>query len=113
MDSFCKTCLGLIVLLLSVIALRPVFVPQSASAQAKKLPSEPQRAGASTTVWKYNWSCIGGIVSDDTMTTGINDLNAAAKDGWELVTAFPVAGFRNDNAAMGTVNVCFIARHPL
>jgi hypothetical protein len=108
MDRFCKTCLGLIVLLLFVIALRPLLVAQSVVAQSKKL--EP--ANASTRVWQYGYTCMDGMVTEANMTKGIGEVNSLAAEGWEVITALPVAGFRNDNIAMGTVNVCYILRHP-
>jgi hypothetical protein len=115
MDRFCKNCLGLIVLLLFVIALRPTVATQSVIAQTKKLPgaSAPQPpAGASTRVWTYGYQCIDDYVSEESMSSGIGKVNSLAKDGWEVMGAFPVAGQRNDNIAMGTVNVCYILRRP-
>jgi hypothetical protein len=114
MDRFCKTCLGLIVLLLFVIAVRPTVIPQSVNAQSKK-PSDKsssQPDGTSIRVWRYSYTCAGGTADETVMTPAMDELNVDAIKGWEVVSAIPIAGSRRDNAAMGTVNICFILRSP-
>ncbi|HEY7391013.1 MAG TPA: hypothetical protein VH640_21025 [Bryobacteraceae bacterium] len=71
MDHFSKTCLALIVVLLSMIVLRPVLSPLSAAAAHR---------------YKYTVVC-GGC---ETSRPHIDDtLNFYALQGWEFVEAIP------------------------
>ncbi len=78
MDWFTKTCLVLIVLLLAVIAFRPMVLPQSAAAQqgykyvavVPLNPTQPQR-----------------------------ELDKYAADGWELAGAY-MTNFNNISGAV-------------
>jgi hypothetical protein len=62
MDRFSKTCLFLIVLLLAVIALRPIVTPQ------------PVRAAQ---VWEYD-------AFDSSGREVVNGLNEASRKGWDI-----------------------------
>jgi hypothetical protein len=78
MDWFTKTCLVMIVLLLAVIAFRPMIFPQSAAAQERSKyvavqplnPTQPQR-----------------------------ELDKYAADGWELAGAY-MTNFNGINGAV-------------
>lgn len=72
MDRFSKTCLALIVVLLSVIALRPILNSQPAEAAHR---------------YKYEFSCGGCSVQERSPDV---TLNRYASQGWEFVGA--VAG---------------------
>ena len=77
MDRFSKTCLCLIVLLLTVIVLRPYFAPQPvhAAAQHKYMVTD------------VHDSHIPPTDSDTKFFE--KEINSAAADGWELVATVP------------------------
>lgn len=72
MDRFSKTCLFLVVVLLAIIALRPVLLPPPAQAAP---------------VHKYIAVHTGTDGNSPTIQTS---LDKYAADGWELVAAIPV-----------------------
>ena len=76
MDRFCKTCLVLIVLLLSVTVLRPLIALQSVNA------AQPRQ-----------YTYVGyGLANLTKMET---DLNAYSKQGWEVVGVTTIGQYGN------------------
>jgi hypothetical protein len=87
MDRFSKTCLCLIVLLLTVIALRPYLAPQPVHA---------------ATQHKYavgNWRDFGIPPTDSGISVFTQTINKDAAEGWELVAAVPL----ENTVDMGTL----------
>jgi len=85
MDRFTKTCLGLIILLLGLIALRPAFDPA------------PVRAAQH----QYEVVRFQDFGVPIPTNAGINNtLRSEAANGWELVSVVPIAG-EPEPGAMG------------
>jgi hypothetical protein len=78
-DRFSKTCLGLIVVLLAVIALRPALTPQTVHAA----PAKYEYAVAT-------WNDFDIPVSTDAQKAFVKQLNAGVADGGELVDVVPI-----------------------
>lgn len=99
MDIFTRGCLVLIVLLLAVIAVRPVLSPASAN--------------AANTVFTYSWFRSGGVTPEwlDNASQKLTDL---AKKGCEVVSTVPidVVNGLGGSVGGGTKNVVYILRCP-
>ena len=77
MDRFSKLCLGLIVLLLTVIALPHAFSPQ---------PVHAAQSQYATNVYQD----FGITINDQDQTNLKSFLNGRAADGWRLVSVVPI-----------------------
>lgn len=77
-DLFSKTCLGLIVLLLAVIALRPALAPQ------------PVHAAVQHKYYVQGWQDFTGPLNGDGLNGIENVMNDYATKGWEFVAAIPI-----------------------
>src|SRR5262245_64409272 len=87
MDRFAKTCLVLIVLLLTVIALRPFVFPQAVAAQQH-----------------YKYVAVRPSVLEPQPT-----LDKYAADGWELVGTFVASLNNQDHAFLGSAIISYTA----
>ena len=101
MDRFSRTCLGLVVLLLSVIALKPMVITQSVNAQSR----------AAATVWEYE-AMVGYGLGDPELKRDLDTLAADGKEGWEVVAAVPIQGGGSFGNSSGTTNIVYILRRP-
>jgi hypothetical protein len=90
MDRFSKTCLCLIVLLLTVIALRPYVAPQ------------PVRAATQHKYAVGNWHDFGIPATDGGTSVLKQTLNNDAAAGWELVAAVPLESCERPGSSMCT-----------
>jgi hypothetical protein len=91
MDRFTRICLLLIVLLLAVVALRPVLTPQLVHA-SKIHPDRPAEMYTEYDVYVIDQSKVDSL--SKTLT------NATA-DGWEVVSVTSMPSFNNgENALM-------------
>lgn len=87
MDRFSKTCLVLIVLLLAVIALRPVAAPQFVSAAALQATPAPRAAH-----WReYSYVGFGTGRLEDASAS----LSNASKQGFEVVGVTAYGQYNN------------------
>jgi hypothetical protein len=78
-DRFSKICLGLIVLLLAVIALRPTLTPQTVHAAPAKYAFTVEA-----------WNDFDIPISYEAQKTYAKQLNDASADGGELVAVVPI-----------------------
>ena len=90
MDRFSKTCLSTIVLLLGVIALRPLFTPK------------PAHAAVQHQYLVSGWNTPKAVLSAEDEAAMQKFIDGISAKGWELVAAVPIAGSHN-GIAVGEV----------
>lgn len=62
--------------------------------------------------WEYHDRMVMFMETPDGLTSGLNWLNDAGREGWELVSAIPLIAPNRDGVAYGTVGVHLIFKRP-
>lgn len=62
--------------------------------------------------WEYHERMVMFTETPDGLTSGLDWLNDAGQEGWELVSAIPLIAPNRDGVAYGTVGVHLIFKRP-
>jgi hypothetical protein len=97
MDRFSKACLGLIVVLLAVIALRPFVV------------SQPVHAAPQYKYAVHSYDDFEIPINTPSTKLVVNEFNQPSNEGWELISVVPIT-LTIPNNHVYTAQLLFIYR---